>query len=151
METVIKLKEKIENHKWGRLYFNPKNKTFRPIAKSLSEINKKIKNSKTLYPDDTEIVCVTMGAFPSRLQNKDKKPQWVFSVSIFIANVDGNKIIQKDNKRTLTVNWYLADLLKKMFTMSSLETLVKITYHGAARSNPVVGISVSDLKNKLKK
>ena len=146
--------KKIEKHKWAQMYFDPKNKTFRPILKSnnvvFSEMKKKLKQNPKKYPEGYELVHVNMGVFPNNLKDKRTTLRWVFRLSVKILKIINGRLMNTVDDRFLVVNWYINDLREKKFTMKTLETISKLVYKYNFKTNPLSGVSITYLRNKIK-
>lgn len=145
-----KFRKKVNGYQWNKMIFNPKNKTFRPIVRADdAPLQEKIDANPQHYPDGSEYVAVMMAVHPDSLKNKFPKLRWIFSVTLGMLVIKNGKVKSANDKRSLTVNWYVEDLRERLFTMKALQTLVKVTYKDLIRTNAMNGISITKFRERL--
>ena len=145
-----KFRKKVNGYQWNNMIFNPKNKTFRPIVRADDpSLQDKVDANPHHYPNGSEFVAVMMAVHPDSLKNKFPKLRWIFSVTLGMLVIQNGKVKSADDQRSLTVNWYVEDLRKRIFTMKDLQTLVKVTYKDLIRTNALNGISITKFRERL--
>lgn len=151
-EDLVKLKERVERHKWTLMFVNPANKTFNPIHRGArAEFFEKVKKNLKYYAGK-ELMEVRVIVKPD---NPSKKVEWarfVVSIAVFVFILDdkGNKIKNED-PRMLAVNYYVHELEKHPFTLKDIQLVINSVYNDHVHGEALSGISFTRFIKRLKK